>query len=74
MRRRSVVAALSVLVVAGLAGAANQVVIEDWKAYNVGTTGLPGEWKPSMNAPCAWVISASRASGSNVRSASDSSG
>jgi hypothetical protein len=46
MRRRSVVAALSVLVVAGLAGAANQVVIEDWKAYNVGTTGLPGEWKP----------------------------
>ena len=45
MRPRSVIVALSVLAVAGLAAAANQVVIEDWKAYKVGTTGLPGEWK-----------------------------
>ena len=45
MRRRSVVAALAVLLVARVAGAA-EVVIEDWKAYKVGSTGLPGDWKP----------------------------
>ena len=31
---------------ARVATAADQVVIEDWKAYPVGTTGLPGDWKP----------------------------
>src|SRR5262249_57377400 len=36
----------TVLGVAGLAGAADDIVIEDWKGYKVGTVGLPGEWKP----------------------------
>ena len=44
MRRRSVVAALIVVLLAGIASAAD-VLIEDWKAYRVGATGLPGEWK-----------------------------
>jgi Protein of unknown function (DUF3047) len=44
MRRRSVVALLAVLVLAGIASAA-EVLIEDWQTYRVGATGLPGEWK-----------------------------
>jgi hypothetical protein len=36
--------ALAVLLFAAIATAAD-VVIEDWKAYKVGSTGLPGEWK-----------------------------
>jgi len=45
MRRRATVAALAVLILIGIANAAD-TVIEDWKAYKVGSTGLPGEWKP----------------------------
>jgi hypothetical protein len=45
MRPRSVLVVLTVLALTALAAAATQVVIEDWKAYKVGTTGLPGEWK-----------------------------
>jgi hypothetical protein len=44
MRYRAVVTALALLV-AATAWAADQVVIEDWKAAKVGTTGLPSEWK-----------------------------
>jgi DUF3047 family protein len=39
-----VLPALAVLLFAAVATAAD-VVIEDWKAYKVGSTGLPGEWK-----------------------------
>jgi len=39
-----VLPALAVLLFAAVATAAD-VVIEDWKAYNVGSTGLPAEWK-----------------------------
>lgn len=46
MRPRSLIVALAVLALAAVASAASEVVIEDWKAYKVGTTGLPGEWKP----------------------------
>jgi Protein of unknown function (DUF3047) len=45
MRPRSVLVVLTVLALTGLAAAATQVVVEDWKGYKVGTTGLPGEWK-----------------------------
>ena len=45
MRSRSLVLVVAVLLLAGLATAA-EVVIEDWKGYKVGATGLPGEWKP----------------------------
>jgi len=45
MRARSLVGVLAMLLLAGLAAAADQVLIEDWTAYKVGTTGLPGEWK-----------------------------
>ena len=46
MRRRTVIGLVVLLAVAGVATAADQVVIEDWTAYPVGTTGLPGDWKP----------------------------
>ena len=46
MRLRTVIGVLGLLAVAGVATAADQVVIEDWKAYPVGTTGVPGDWKP----------------------------
>jgi len=46
MRSRTLSVLFAVLVVAGLAAAADDVVIEDWKGYKVGTTGLPGDWKP----------------------------
>ena len=46
MRRRFVIAALVVLALAGISTAADEVLIEDWKAYKVGTTGLPDGWKP----------------------------
>jgi len=46
MRHRSVIAALVLLAAAGVATAADQVVVEDWKSYPVGATGLPGGWKP----------------------------
>ena len=45
MRARPVIVVLALLAVASLAVAADQVLIEDWKAYQVGTTGLPGQWK-----------------------------
>jgi hypothetical protein len=45
MSRRVVPLALAVLVLASVAVAAD-LVVEDWKAYKVGATGLPGEWKP----------------------------
>ena len=45
MRRRAVIGVFVLLAVAGVATAADQVVIEDWKAYPIGTTGLPGDWK-----------------------------
>jgi len=44
MRLRTVIGVLVLLAVAGVATAADQVVIEDWKAYPVGTTGVPGEY------------------------------
>lgn len=46
MRSRTLSVLFVVLVVAGLAAAADDLVIEDWKGYKVGTTGLPGDWKP----------------------------
>ena len=46
MRGRAVIGVFVLLAVAGVATAADQVVIEDWKAYPLGTTGLPGDWKP----------------------------
>src|SRR3989441_2269172 len=46
MRGRAVIGVFVLLAVAGVATAADQVVIEDWTAYPVGTTGLPGDWKP----------------------------
>jgi hypothetical protein len=46
MRHRSVLVCLLLLTVAGVAAAADQVLIEDWKAYKPGTTGLPADWKP----------------------------
>ena len=46
MRLRTVIGLVVLLAVAGVATAADQVVIEDWTAYPVGTTGLPGDWKP----------------------------
>ena len=46
MRSRTLSVLFAVLLVAGLASAADDVVIEDWKGYKVGTTGLPGDWKP----------------------------
>jgi DUF3047 family protein len=45
MCRRATIAAVAVLTLIGIANAA-ETVIEDWKAYKVGSTGLPGEWKP----------------------------
>jgi len=46
MRLRTVIGLVVLLAVAGVATAADQVVIEDWTAYPVGTIGLPGDWKP----------------------------
>jgi len=46
MRGRAVIGVFVLLAVAGVATAADQVVIENWKAYPLGTTGLPGDWKP----------------------------
>jgi hypothetical protein len=46
MRSRTLFIVFAVLVLVGLAAAADQVVIEDWKAYKIGMTGLPGDWKP----------------------------
>jgi hypothetical protein len=45
MPRRVLVLALAALVLASVAMAAD-LVVEDWKSYKVGATGLPGEWKP----------------------------
>jgi Protein of unknown function (DUF3047) len=45
MTRRVLRLALIVLALASVALAAD-LVIEDWKAYKVGATGLPGDWKP----------------------------
>src|SRR2546429_8638947 len=45
MRLRAVIGLGVLLAVAGVATAADQVVIEDWKASPIGTTGLPGDWK-----------------------------
>jgi DUF3047 family protein len=44
MRVRLALAAL--LLLATSAGAADLVLVEDWSRYAVGSTGLPGEWKP----------------------------
>ena len=44
MRARSVIVALVVFAFAAAATAA-EVLIEDWQAEKVGTTGLPGQWK-----------------------------
>jgi DUF3047 family protein len=38
-------AALVLLSVCATAGAADQVVIEDWSKYPLGTKGIPGDWK-----------------------------
>ena len=46
MRARSVLVVFALLALAGLAAAADQVLIEDWKSFTVGATGLPGNWKP----------------------------
>jgi hypothetical protein len=46
MRRRFIIAALVMLALVGIATAADEAVIEDWKAHKVGTTGLPDGWKP----------------------------
>lgn len=46
MPSRTLSVVFAMLVVAGFAAAADDVVIEDWKSYQVGTTGLPGDWKP----------------------------
>jgi len=46
MRSRTLTVLFVVLIAAGLAVAADEVVIEDWKASKVGATGLPDEWKP----------------------------
>ena len=43
MRVSSVIVPLAVFVVAAVA-AADEIVIEDWKAYKVGAIGLPGQW------------------------------
>jgi DUF3047 family protein len=44
VRARSVIVALVVLALAAVATAA-EVLLEDWQAEKVGTTGLPGQWK-----------------------------
>src|SRR5258708_34893820 len=46
MRLGTVIGVLGLLAVAGVATAADQVVIEVWRGYPVGTTGVPGDWKP----------------------------
>lgn len=46
MRARSLIVVLALLTLVGVAAAADQVLIEDWKAYKVGAAGLPGNWKP----------------------------
>jgi len=46
MRARSVLVVFALLALAGLAAAADHVLIEDWKSSTVGATGLPGNWKP----------------------------
>ena len=38
------IAVLVVLLLATVASGAD-VLIEDWKGYKAGTTGLPGDWK-----------------------------
>ena len=45
MRSRSVIVALGVLALAGLAAAA-EVVVEDWMSHTVGAVGLPTGWQP----------------------------
>jgi hypothetical protein len=45
MRSRSLIVALGVLALAGLAAAAD-VVIEDWTSQTLGSTGLPAGWQP----------------------------
>jgi hypothetical protein len=44
-RSRRVIPVLAVVLLAAVATAA-EVVIEDWKAHKIGTTGLPDDWKP----------------------------
>jgi hypothetical protein len=44
-RKRARLVAIFVLGFAAVAGAADQVVIEDWSKYPVGTKGIPPEWK-----------------------------
>src|SRR5262249_25955118 len=77
MRSRSMIIALGVLALAGFAAAADQVVIEDWKAYKIGTTGLPGEWKPqNWGSPNYQLISIVEDSGRpalHLKSVNDSS-
>lgn len=41
-------AAVVLLFATATAGAADQVVIEDWSKYPVGTKGIPGDWKPQQ--------------------------
>ena len=43
MRVSSVIVPLAVFVVAAVA-AADEIIIEDWKAYKVGAIGLPAQW------------------------------
>jgi len=42
---RRLLAALGLLLAAGAAGAAEQVVVEDWTRLHVGAKGIPAEWK-----------------------------
>jgi hypothetical protein len=41
-------AVLVLLALATAAGAADQVLIEDWSKYPAGTKGIPGDWKPQQ--------------------------
>jgi hypothetical protein len=41
-------AAVLLLSAVATAGAADQVVIEDWSQYPIGTKGIPGQWKPQQ--------------------------
>jgi hypothetical protein len=45
MRNHLIAVSALLLVLAAVAGAADQVVIEDWTRYVPGTRGIPGDWK-----------------------------
>src|SRR5262249_31392409 len=47
-RLRVRLAAALLLFASATAAAADQVVIEDWSKYPVGTKGIPGDWKPQQ--------------------------